>query len=380
MLCGWFTKAGCLWAHGPGCSPGEHTVLSREMRWTLSPRSVDGLVLWVSCLFLGVTGALSSLRGVQEGRDAHTPGSLCLDSWGGPLWPTCSQTSVTPARHSPPETRQEDLPCETGRLGRGACGSLLRWPHSGLGVGAVACDHSPSHHAAAAPFWGLRCPRGGWGSGGGCCDGEVWDGGPGPWVPHRGGEGVMPRGGEAGDGPGCQQAQRHAPQARCGIPVAPAQNTRWEAGLGQGTLPLRPGGQGQGAGGPLLHGFLGQSVPGHSQPRLHLCHDIAFSPVCLGPNAPHEDTRTLVSDLSSPRAALWWPICTQSPILRSWGVRLPGPLEVTILVVDTARGGVWVPQAGIQKPHGGWGVLNQGGRTDGQRGEGGRGAVSPALQ
>ena len=193
----------------------------------------------------------------------------------------------------------------------------------------------------------------------------------------------MPRGEAAGDGPGCQQAPRRAAprrQAGCGIPAAPAQDARRGAGLGQGTLPLRPGARGQGAGGPLLRGFWGQSVPGHSQPRLCLCHHIAFSPVCLGPNAPHEDARTQASDLVSARAALRWPICTQSPILRSRGVRLPGPLEVTLLVVDTARGGVWVPQAGIQEPHGGRGVLTQGGQTDRQRREGGRGAVSPALR
>ena len=42
-----------------------------------------------------------------------------------------------------------------------------------------------SHHAAAAPFWGLRCPRGGWVRGGGRRDRDVWDGGPGPWVPPQ---------------------------------------------------------------------------------------------------------------------------------------------------------------------------------------------------
>ena len=301
------------------------------MRWTLSPRSVDGLVLWVSCLFLGVTGAFSSLRGVQQGRDGHVLGSLRLGSWGGPLRPTCSQASITPARQPPPETRQEDLPCETGRLGRGAGGGL---------VGPFSDGHTQvwgwvwwpvatrrGHHAAAAPFGVLRCPRGGWGRGRGRRDGDVWDRGPGPWVPPRGGVGVMPRGEAASDGRRCQQAPRRAPQARCGIPVAPAQDTRRGAGLGQGTLPLRPGARGPGAGGQLRRGFWGRSVPGHSQPRLCLCRDIAFSPVCLGPNVPHEDARTQVRDLVSARAALRWPICTQSPILTSRGSVFRGLLR-----------------------------------------------------
>ena len=92
------------------------------------------------------------------------------------------------------------------------------------------------HHAAAAPFWGLRCPRGGWVGGGGRCDRDMWDRGPGPWVPPRGGVGIMPRGEVASDGPGCQQAQRRPPQARCGIPVVPAQDTRRGQGWDRGCL------------------------------------------------------------------------------------------------------------------------------------------------
>ncbi len=43
----------------------------------------------------------------------------------------------------------------------------------------------------------------------------------------------MPRGGLASDSPGCQQAQRRLPQAGCGIPAAPSQNTKvgdWNRG------------------------------------------------------------------------------------------------------------------------------------------------------
>ena len=160
FLCGWFTEAGCLGHMGQSGGPGEDIVHSQGMRGTLSPWSVDGVVLWVSCLFLGVTGAFSSLRGVQQGRDGHVLGSLCLGSWGGSLRPTCSQTSVTPAQQPPPETRHEDLPCETGCLGRGAGGSLLRWPHSGLGIGAVACGHSPRSPHLCGSFLGPEMPHG----------------------------------------------------------------------------------------------------------------------------------------------------------------------------------------------------------------------------
>ena len=41
---------------GQSGGPGEDIALSEGMRHTLSPRSVDGLVLWGSCLFLGVGG------------------------------------------------------------------------------------------------------------------------------------------------------------------------------------------------------------------------------------------------------------------------------------------------------------------------------------
>ena len=61
----------------PG-SPGEDIALSERMRQTLSPQCVDGLVLWRSCLFLGVTGALSTVYGVQPGRDESVLAQLCL--------------------------------------------------------------------------------------------------------------------------------------------------------------------------------------------------------------------------------------------------------------------------------------------------------------
>ena len=237
FLSGWFTEAGCCGHMGQSGGPGEDIVLSGKMRWTLSPWSVDGLVLWVLRLFLGVTGALSSLRGVQEGRDGFGLAQLCLGSWGGSLWPTCSQALVTPPRHLPPGTQHKDLPCETGYLGRGAGGSLLRWPHSGLGVGVVACGHSPWSPRRCSSFLGSEMPQGWLGGGGvGRRDKDVWDGVPGPWVLPLGGVGVMRRGEAASDGPGCQQAQRRPPQARCGIPVVPAQDTRRGQGWDRGCL------------------------------------------------------------------------------------------------------------------------------------------------
>ena len=128
----------------------------------------------------------------------------------------------------------------------------VRWP---------AATHR-GHHATVAPFWGLRCPRGGWVRGGGRRDKDMWDGGPGPWVPPRGGVGVMPRGEAAGDCPGCQQAQCRPPQAGYGIPAALSQNTAVGGGrLEQGPLTLRPGAQGQGTGGPLLSWVLESVSP-----------------------------------------------------------------------------------------------------------------------
>lgn len=89
---------------GQSGSPREDTALSEGVRWTLSPWSVDGRVLWVSCLFLGVTRALSSLRGVRKGRDGSVRVQLRLGSWGGPLWPD-SQASVTTAHWMPPSRK-----------------------------------------------------------------------------------------------------------------------------------------------------------------------------------------------------------------------------------------------------------------------------------
>ena len=165
--------------------PGEDIVLSGEMRWTLSPWSVDGLVLWVSCLFLGVTGALSSLRGVQQGRDGHVLGSLRLGSWGGPLRPTCSQASVTPARHPLQELGTRTCPVKRGAWVGGLVGPVSDGHTQVWGWVWWPAATRRSHHAAAAPFWGLRCPRGGWVRGGGRRDRDVWDGGPGPWVPPQ---------------------------------------------------------------------------------------------------------------------------------------------------------------------------------------------------
>ena len=150
----------------------------------------------------------------------------------------------------------------------------------------------------------------------------------------------MPRGEATGDGPGCQQAQRRPPAGRVWDSCRPGTERQTGGGVGTGDASFQAWSPRSRCWGPLLRGVWGRSVPGHCQPRLCLCRHIAFPPVCLGPNAPHEDARTQASDLVSPRAALQWPICTQNPILASRGVCLPGSLEVTILVVDTARGGV----------------------------------------
>ena len=218
-------------------------------------------------------------------------------SWAHCAWATGEDLSGPhvhrlshPCSTPHPGTRHEDLPCETGRLGRGAGGSLLRWPHSGLRVGAAT---HRGHHAAVAPFWGLRCPRGGWVRGGGLCDKDVWDEGPGPWVPPRGGVGVMPRGPAAGDCPGCQQTAP-GPAGRVWDSCGPVTEHRGGEGAvwnrGRLLSGLEPEVKVLGA--HSSRGFWGQSVPCHSQPQLCLCHHIAFSPMWLCPNSPHEDPPT----------------------------------------------------------------------------------------
>lgn len=120
---------------GHSGSPREDIAVSEGVRWTLSPWSVDGLVLWVPCLFLGVTRALSSLRGVRKRREESVLAQLCLGSWGGPIWPD-SQASVTTAHWITPSrkgTKLKNLSYKTRHLGRG--GEGLRWPHSGQEVG-----------------------------------------------------------------------------------------------------------------------------------------------------------------------------------------------------------------------------------------------------
>ena len=132
---------------GQSGSPREDIALSEGVRWTLSPWSVDGRVLWVSCLFLGVTRALSSLRGVRKGRDGSVPAQLRLGSWGGPLWPDSQASPPLPTGCPAPG---KDLSRETRHLGRG---KRLRWLHSGQEVGwgwpAANCR---GHHNTVASF------------------------------------------------------------------------------------------------------------------------------------------------------------------------------------------------------------------------------------
>ena len=197
----------------------------------------------------------------------------------------------------------------------------VRWP---------AATHR-GHHATVAPFWGLRCPRGGWVRGGGRRDKDMWDGGPGPWVPPRGGVGVMPRGEAAGDCPGCQQAQCRPPQAGYGIPAALSQNTAVGGGaIGTGAAYSQAWSPRSRYWGPppLMGSGVSQS---HATPSPSSVSAVtSSSPPCVCVQIPPMRTPHIqVSDLVSTPAPLRWPICTQSPILTSQGVRLPGPLEVT---------------------------------------------------
>lgn len=56
FLSGWSLRLDVGGDMGQSGGPGEDIALSEGMRRTLSPRSVDGLVLWGFCLFLGVNG------------------------------------------------------------------------------------------------------------------------------------------------------------------------------------------------------------------------------------------------------------------------------------------------------------------------------------
>ena len=162
----------------------------------------------------------------------------------------------------------------------------------------------------------------------------------GPWVPPPGREGVISRREAASNRPGSQQAQ-------CPNPHRPALGLLWPChrtpdGCGVGgsvrgviwdTYPQAwsPRSRGQRPAPPVVSVVSWTQVS--PSPFLSLC-----SPCLL----PHEDCSpmTHVSDLFSTWAALQWPICTQIVILRSWGVQVPGPLKVTILVVD-AHGDLW---------------------------------------
>ena len=234
---------------GQSGGPGEDIVLSGEMRWTLSPWSVHGVVLGCHVSSWGSLGLsphpVGYSRGGMDASWAH-----CAWAPGEDLSGPHVHRPQSPLFHAPLQgLGKRTCPVKRGAWVGGLVGPFsdghtqvwgsVRWPAA----------TRQGHHASAAPFWGLRFPRGGWVRGGGRRDRDMWDGGPGPWVPPRGGVGVMPRGEAAGDGPGCQQAPRRPPQAACGIPAAPGTGHQTGAGLGQGTLPLRPGARRQGAGG-----------------------------------------------------------------------------------------------------------------------------------
>lgn len=78
FLSGCFPQACLCGDTGQPGSLGEDIALFERMRQTLSPQGVDGLVLWGSCLFLGVTEASSTVHGVQQGREESALAQLCL--------------------------------------------------------------------------------------------------------------------------------------------------------------------------------------------------------------------------------------------------------------------------------------------------------------
>ena len=123
------------------------------------------------------------------------------------------------------------------------------------GVGWPAATRR-GHHAAAAPFWGMRCPSGGGGKV--AVTRTCGMGALGP-SPRRSG-GHAQRGG-ASDSPGCQQAQHPPPRPGVGF-LRPRHCTPdgWQ-GLEQGTFTLRPGALDQGVGGPPLPRVLGSVGP-----------------------------------------------------------------------------------------------------------------------
>ena len=166
FLSGWFTEAGCLWAHGP-------VWRSRRRHCSLRGNEVDTQSL--VCGWSSPLGVMSLLGG--HWGFILTPWGTAGEGWTRPgltapgllgrtspahMFTGLSHPCSTPS----PGTRHEDLPCETGRLGRGAGGSRLRWPHSGLGMGVVACGHSPKSPRRCGSFLGPEMPQGWLGEGG----------------------------------------------------------------------------------------------------------------------------------------------------------------------------------------------------------------------
>lgn len=204
---------------------------------------------------------------------------------------------------------------------------------------------------------------------------------PGPRVPPPGRDRVTSRGEAASDCPGFQQARRpglHRP----GLGFLWRQHRTPDAcagrceGCNRGHLPSgwsprsRCWGPAPAAGSVVswfqvsLCPFLSLLSPG-------------LLPMRTAP--PHIE----VSDLISTWTALQWPICTQSPILRSWEVQVPAPLEVTSPGGQHSLWGCGGGRgAGFQgrNPEASWRKqCPDSGRTDGQAEAGGRPSRGPPL-